>query len=248
VRFLQSIQTTQPEPRWHWLVQRLVQRAAEKLVVPSRSVARVAHHRARVPPARIAVIPNAVDARRFVRATIDPMPPTTRVGYLGRLDPVKRIPDLLEAIRMLPCTTLRIFGDGPDRARVREAVGRLGLESRVTLHGAVASPEPALSSIGMLVLPSEAEGFGLVLIEAMAAGIPVVATAAPGIRDVVQNEQTGLLVPVAAPGELAAAIRRIIDDAALRERLVENGRAEVLRHFNWDAVLAQYRAVLNLPG
>jgi glycosyltransferase involved in cell wall biosynthesis len=100
--------------------------------------------------------------------------------------------------------------------------------------------------IGMLVLPSLAEGFGLVLIEAMAAGVPVVATDAPGIRDVVVHERTGLLVPVAAPEALAGAIARLIDDAALRRRLIDNALREVRGRFAWPAVLRQYRDVLKL--
>ena len=98
----------------------------------------------------------------------------------------------------------------------------------------------------VLVLPSEAEGFGLVLIEAMAMGVPVVATDAPGIRDVVKNEQTGLLVPVGQPQMLAGAIKRIIDDGALRQRLVDAARDDVQKRFSWPMVLQQYRRVLNL--
>src|SRR5262249_41470172 len=97
-----------------------------------------------------------------------------------------------------------------------------------------------------LVLPSEAEGFGLVLIEAMAARVPVVATNAPGICDVVRNEQTGLLVPVGQPAELANAIRRITADNALREKLIDNADQDVRRRFSWPPVLQQYRRVLNL--
>ena len=110
------------------------------------------------------------------------------------------------------------------------------------------APEPVrpIEPAGV-VLPSEAEGFGLVLIEAMASGIPVVATDAPGIRDVVRHEVTGLLVPVAAPRELAAAMQRIIEDPALRNQLVERGKVEVRERFSWDAVLPAYRSLLRIP-
>src|SRR5947209_8016752 len=83
---------------------------------------------------------------------------------------------------------------------------------RLTLHGSVQRPQDALSKVRLLILPSAAEGFGLVLIEAMAAGIPVVATDVAGIRDVVKNEVTGLLVPPAQPRRLADAINRLLDD------------------------------------
>jgi glycosyltransferase involved in cell wall biosynthesis len=122
------------------------------------------------------------------------------------------------------------------------------LSSRVTLHGAIARPQEALSQIDLLVLPSEAEGFGLVLIEAMAAGVPVVATNVPGIRDVVTHEQTGLLVPPAAPDRLAAAIRRLINDDALRQHLTATALREVQTRFAWPAVLPVYRRLLQLQN
>src|SRR5206468_2626287 len=119
----------------------------------------------------------------------------------------------------------------------------------VMLHGAIARPQEALGQIGLLVLCSQAEGFGLVLIEAMAAGVPVVATDAPGIRDVVRHEQTGLLVPLQLQSSyplLVMAIVRVIEDAALRQKLIENGLREVRASFSWGVVLPQYRALLQL--
>ena len=94
------------------------------------------------------------------------------------------------------------------------------------------------------MLPSAAEGFGLVLIEAMAAGVPVVATNVDGIRDVVRDGVSGLLVPVASPDALAAAISRVCGDEPLRRCLVAGGAEDVRRRFTWDVVLPQYRALL----
>jgi len=81
----------------------------------------------------------------------------------------------------------------------------------------------------------------------MAAGVPVVATDVPGIRDVVGNEINGLLVPVGSPGELARAIERVLNDQPLRCRLVAAGFEDVQTRFNWSLVLPRYRAVLDLP-
>src|SRR6059058_476177 len=129
-----------------------------------------------------------------------------QLGFLGRLDPIKRVPDLVEALRDVQRAHLHIFGEGPERAEIERTVIRLGLTQRVTLHGAVQRPQGALSKMSLLVLPSAAEGFGLVLIEAMAAGIPVVATDVPGIRDVVRDGITGVLAPPGQPQKLAEAI------------------------------------------
>jgi glycosyltransferase involved in cell wall biosynthesis len=177
------------------------------------------------------------------RVTGGPIP----IGFIGRLDPVKRIPDLLEAVRKLNGRVhLHIYGEGARRPELESLIAELDLKSSVTLHGSVARPQDAMSQIELLVLPSEAEGFGLVLIEAMAAGVPVVATNVPGIRDVVRDEETGLLVAPGAPGELARAIDRILSEPALRQRLVAAAGADVARRFTWDVVLPQYRQLLGL--
>ena len=96
------------------------------------------------------------------------------------------------------------------------------------------------------MLPSLAEGFGLVLIEAMAAGVPVIATDVPGIRDVVRDGVTGLLVPPGDPAALAAAVARLSADPTLRHRLTTAARADVRDRFTWAAVLPAYRRLLRV--
>jgi glycosyltransferase involved in cell wall biosynthesis len=246
VRLIQSIQTTQPEPKWHWKVQKLAGRAAEKIVVPSPSVATVAREWCDVPSKKVVIIPNALDPNDFAGLEIPPEKPEFPVGFLGRLDPIKRIPDLVKALRDVPRAHLHIFGEGPERTEIERTATPLGLMSRLTLHGAVDGPQEALSKIRLLVLPSAAEGFGLVLIEAMAAGIPVVATDVPGIRDVIKDGITGLLVPLAQPRKLADAINRLIADPSLRNRLIEAGAADVRERFTWDVVLPKYRELLGI--
>ncbi len=243
--FLQSIQTTQPDPHWHWLVQGLVERAATRIVVPTQSVANIANQNSRIPSSRITVIPNAIDVQSFVDLNLTPFSQdVTRIGFIGRLDPVKRVTDLVRAVEHLKGTELHIFGTGRDKERIEQTIHNLGLDDRVIMHGRTPYPHEALKQIDLLVLPSEAEGFGLVLIEAMAAGIPVVATDVPGIKDVVKHESTGLLVPVRSPDSLAKAIKRLINEPQLRSNLITEARGETLRRFTWPTVLAQYRQLL----
>jgi len=245
VRLIQSIQTTQPNPRWHWLAQTMAAHGAARIVVPSPSVAEVARERCDIPGEKITVIPNAVDVDAYA-GVASPFA-GTRIGFLGRLDPIKRIVDLIDAMTFLDdCYTLHIFGEGSEHAVLVEQITRLGLSARVTLHGQVSSPQDALGKMDILVLPSDAEGFGLVLIEAMAAGIPVVAADAPGIRDVVQPNQTGLLVPCRAPAALAKAIDTVATNVAMRRRLVESARQDVETRFTWEPVLRQYRQLLEV--
>lgn len=247
VRFIQSIQTTQPHPRWHWWLQRAVHHRADRVVVPSASAARVAHEWSDVPLDRITVISNAIDPHEF-HPTMHSNGTPFRIGFIGRLDPVKRLPDLILAAGMLGKQyRLDIFGQGRERDRLVGLIAQLGLRQRVKLRGPVPDPQTALAQLDLLVLPSSAEGFGLVLIEAMASGVPVVATNVPGICDVVRDGQTGLLVPVGLPRDLARAIRRVAEDDALRRALVSRGLKHVREHFTWDVVLPQYRRLLHLP-
>jgi glycosyltransferase involved in cell wall biosynthesis len=248
IRYIQSIQTTQPWPRWHWKVQRFAHRAAESIVVPSPSVAQAAQSWSAIPPSKIMVIPNAIDAHDFAGvardfANVRPFP----IGFLGRLDPIKCIPDLLVAVQRLNgLVHLHIYGQGVERHRIEGLIDALGIGQWVTMHGVIDRPQEALKQVGMVVLPSAAEGFGLVLIEAMAAGIPVVATEVAGIRDVVQDEKTGLLVPAGDSRELAEQIARLVSDADLRSQLTSAAKEDVLRRFTWDSVLPQYRQLLRL--
>ena len=156
---------------------------------------------------KIVVIPNAVDLSRTVAVRLEHA--GKRVGFIGRLDPVKRVPDLVRAVGYLGGNvSLDIYGEGSQRAEIERTVRQLGLESRVKLHGAISGPEGALAEMDVLVLPSEAEGFGLVLIEAMAAGVPVVGTDVAGIRDVVVDGENGLLAPVGNPRALCSGFNK----------------------------------------
>lgn len=247
VRFFQSIQTTQPRPRWHWWMQRMVHAAAEKIIVPSPSVATAAQERSGIPREMIVVIPNAVDPAAFAVAQNRPDQPVREIAFIGRLDPVKRIEDLIDAMARLDGRMrLSLYGDGALRHDLPDRIAALGLQDRVRMRGTVPAVE-ALANSDVVVLPSEAEGLPMVLIEALAAGVPVVATDAPGIRDVIRHEHNGQLVPVGEPDALAKAIWRIADDAALRRRLVEQGRRDVAERYAWDPVMRQYQRVLGLP-
>ncbi len=246
-RYFQAIQTTQRRPAWHWWMQAAVQGRAERIIVPSQSVADCAHTRSLIARRRIVVIPNAVDVGRFQSITRIPSAGEFCIGFIGRLDPVKHVPDLVSAMsRVQGSVTLHIFGEGPDRARIEQTVARLELAHRVTLHGMVGRPEDALSQIDAIALPSEAEGFPMVLLEAMAAGVPIIATDAPGIRDVVQDGQTALTSPIGDVAALATAIERVAADPLLRDQLVTEARRIVAQRFTWDRVMTLYRETLGL--
>ncbi|MEM1013566.1 MAG: glycosyltransferase family 4 protein [Planctomycetota bacterium] len=241
VRWWQSIQTTQPRPRWHWPVQRWAAKHATGVIVPSPSVADVARSRAGVAADRVHVIPNGVD-----EATVVDQPKPARdagsplcVVFFGRFDPVKRVPMLIDAVRQVENVTLDVFGDGPERSRIEQAASG---SNRVHIHG-WADKDVALADADVLVLPSEAEGFGLVLIEAMAAGVPVIGADAPGIRDVIRHDDTGLLFDLAGARRptLTETLSQARDEAALLHRLSDQALRWVRTERLWTSVIERYR-------
>ena len=137
-----------------------------------------------------------------------------------------------------------------EAAKVTQAtIDRFGLGGRVFLRGAVERPQEALSQMDVMVLPSVGEGFGLVLIEAMASGVPVIAARRGAIGEVVQHERDGLLVD--GPDfdrEIAAAIRRLIGDPSLRRSLIEAGLRTVREKYDWRVVIPLYRKLYGLEG
>jgi glycosyltransferase involved in cell wall biosynthesis len=219
---------------------------AERVVVNTPSAAVCARRRSHIPAEKLIVIPNAIDPDAFA-ISARRADGRFRVGFIGRLDPVKRVDDLLRAARLLPRgIMLEIFGDGAERDRLHTLVHELGIGDRVTFHGTIARPQLGLEQIDALVLPSEAEGFGLVLIEAMAAGVPVIGTNVPGICDVINADVNGLLAAVRSPASIARAILRLRDEAMLREQLVTVGRRTVVDRYTFDRTIPQWRAVLGL--
>jgi glycosyltransferase involved in cell wall biosynthesis len=176
-----------------------------------------------------------------------------RLLTVGRLqapkDPLTLVRALAELAR--PGEAV-IAGDGPDRPAVESEVRRLGLESVVRLAGERNDVEELLAAADLFVLSSRSEGLPLSILEAMAAGLPVVASSVGGVPELVVEGETGLLVPPGDPHALAAAIERLLDDSALRRRLGAAGRTRVSEHFDLASArrahLDLYRTVLADAG
>jgi glycosyltransferase involved in cell wall biosynthesis len=143
------------------------------------------------------------------------------LAFAGRLGPQKALGMALEAVAAVPDVTLVIAGDGPDRAALERQARELGLETRVSFLGSV-SREQVLRlfrAADASVLSSAWENFPHTVVEALAVGCPVIATAVGGVPEVIREGENGLLVPANDVPALAAAIRRFFGDAALRQRL-----------------------------
>jgi glycosyltransferase involved in cell wall biosynthesis len=149
------------------------------------------------------------------------------VGSVGRLAPQKDHATLLEAAALLPEVELVLVGDGPERPALERRAEELGLRGRVAFLGRRSDVPVLLPSFDVYVQSSRYEGLCLAVLEAQAAGVPVVATPVGGIRDTVVDGETGLLVPVGDPAAVAAAIRRLLDDRPLASELAAAAQESV---------------------
>jgi glycosyltransferase involved in cell wall biosynthesis len=207
-------------------------------------------------PARVSVLPMPFDLETFgERAGAGEARDDDHVLFVGRLSEQKGVSDLLHAIALLasdrPALRLRVIGDGAERARLERQAETLGIATRTRFDGARSTADVAAAyrRATVLAVPSttgaggEREGFGLVAVEAMLAGLPVVATATGGLVDIVQDGDTGLLVPERQPERLALAIGRLLDDRIEREAIAGRARASASERFAPRGIAARYVAL-----
>jgi glycosyltransferase involved in cell wall biosynthesis len=144
---------------------------------------------------------------------------------------------LLQAATLVPDALFVLAGDGPERARLEECARQLGVAARVRFLGQRQDIPQLLASCDLFVLPSLYEGLPLSVLEAMAAGKPVIATAIRGTDEAVIHGKTGLLVAPGNPVDLAAAIRKLLSDRALAAQLAQAGKARVAQEFSAEAMV-----------
>ena len=191
-------------------------------------------------PARTCVIHNGVALDGVAPAALDGAPPV--LVSVGRLAAPKDPLTLVTALASLPPGSFRavLVGGGPEHAAVAAAVRRAGLDGVVALLGD-RDDVPALLAAGdLFVLASRSEGFPMSVLEAMAAGLPVIASAVGGVPEAVLDGETGMLVPPGDAGALAGAIVRLLADGRLRREMGSAGRARAAAHFGLERFAAQH--------
>lgn len=172
------------------------------------------------------------------------------LGTVARFDAVKRLDTLIGALRELkrPRVSLLLVGGGPENDRLQREAAAAHLGGRVIFTGWLDDSARVYPAIDLYVAASAKEGLPLALLEAMGAGLAVVATDVPGHRDVVRHDDTGLLVPPGDERALAAAIATLMDDPARRRRMGRAGRERVRKEFGIRAMVERtaevYRAAL----
>ncbi len=213
------------------------------VIAVSRSVARHMVEDFGVPPQRLRLVHRGVDLERFGYVSPDKKKQDGefRVGIIGRITPLKGHPYFIKAMaavaKEVPGLKVRIVGDAPAskaayKKELQDLVGKLGLEQRTEFLGTRRDIPAILAELDLLVLATTVpEAFGRVIVEAQAAGVPVVATGVGGVIDIIEDGETGLLVPPANPDAMAAATLRVFHDRELSRHMSENARRGVSENY-----------------
>jgi glycosyltransferase involved in cell wall biosynthesis len=232
----------------------VAERAASKwgraVICVSESERQVAISKRLARPEQLFVIHNGVrDVPPEFRASPECEP--VRISSVARFEPPKDHATLLVALAALRTRawSLDLIGDGPAEARMHRLAERLGVAGRVNFRGYQSDPEPVLAAAHIFVLASRSEAFPRSVLEAMRAGLPVVASDVGGVREAVEHGNTGILVPPEDPQALAAAIDRLLIAPSVRARLGENGREVFEQRFRLEQTVEKtldvYRAIMD---
>jgi sugar transferase (PEP-CTERM/EpsH1 system associated) len=238
-------------------LRRLMRPFIDRFVVVSRDLETWLNQVVGVAPGKLVCIHNGVEAAGFqagarardrMREQLGIAAQAFVVGTVARLDPVKAQTDLIEAAaRLLDAreslrdTRFVIVGEGPERPRLEALVRERGLEREVILTGARSDVPQLLAAFDVFALPSHNEGVSIAILEAMASGLPVVATRVGGNPEVVLAGATGMLVASGAVEELAGALATYRDNEALARSHGEAGRARMRAEFSLESMVGRYR-------
>lgn len=236
------------------LVQRLlIRRLTHRFVAVSEDIRARLRRYEGLEAAFIEVIYNGVrpevsldaDARRALRAQFGFDEQCFVVGTVGRFDPIKNLPLLVEGLALARArvTNLRglLIGDGPVFDEIDALVGRRGLRAQVRLTGFRDDARRLVQCMDLFVLASLSEGTSVALLEAMAAGVPVVVTDVGGNPEIVSHGVTGWVVPSGAEAALAAAVEEAATDADKRRTVAAAARRRVAQHFSFETMIRSYR-------
>ena len=243
-RILCEIQTVEIDRRYHLIVDNLTCRLCRCEIGNSPSVIAHLRRRAHLPASRLYGAWGAVDAAAFDRA--DPIDRASlglpadepMIVWTGRLDPVKGFEEMLAAFARVTArrpARLVLAGEGHYRSKVEALIRDLGLSGRVLLLGSRSDVPRLLEAADLFLFCSRTEGLPNALLEALAAGLPIVATDVPGNRDLIDTGRTGILVPVGEPEAIARAVLSLLDHPAEAGALGQRGRDCVRRHHDLPA-------------
>ena len=239
-------------PRRVWL-RRLALSGDSLIVVPSRTLERLALRHWRFRPERVLHIPNGIDLERFAAAAPDAERPLRRrpdellIGTVGVLRPEKNLGRLLRIFSRLQTSgpvRLVIAGDGRERARLEALAGELGIAGRVTFTGHSTTPETILAEFDVFALTSDTEQMPYSVIEAMAAGLPVVATDVGDVRHLLPEASRGCVHAATDEPGFAATLQQLLEAPDRRHSLGALNRAHAREHYALALMISRYEALL----
>ena len=231
------------------LFNRVTVSLVDRVICVSRSVADFAAQTIKIPKSKLLVVPNGITlaeydnlpGRESARAAFKLDAHAVIIGAIGRPRPVKGYEILLDAfarVALVDSTAHLLFvGEGPSRLILKTKVSSLGLNERVTFLDDQIDITRLLPAINLLAIPSLFEGMPNVALEAMAAGLPIIATSVGGTPEVVVDGKTGYLVPPRNPDALADAILKLLDNPDLCLRMGRAGRERVKKHFSIERTI-----------
>jgi glycosyltransferase involved in cell wall biosynthesis len=241
-------------------IHRLTLRRTARVIAVSEAVANSLRSQNIFPADKIVTIHNGIDLNRFAQGREEIVQrdrnDRLRVGMIGHIAPIKGQEDFIRAAAVV-CQSrddvdFVIAGedksrDGANRANIEKVIRELGLKQKVTLVGWIADVSKLLPTFDLFVSPARSEPFGLSIVEAMAAGIPVVATRSEGADEILNDNDTGRLVPIGSVESLASVIVELLADRAQSERLAQRAQTVARERFSLGRMVDEteeiYRAV-----
>ena len=221
--------------------------SSSKIIVPTKDYIDLVSKKYTISKNKIYKIPCGVDLKNF-QSLSGKSHDLIRLLFVGRLSIQKNVPLLIRSFKKITEKNLRnielhIVGDGKEKSKIINLIKAEKLEKKVILHGALRGKRlyKIFSNSDIFILTSRLESFGIVLIEAMASGLPIVVSNIPAVRNVVENGKTGLLVKP-SPEHFAKAIEKLLNNSQLRKKLIKNGLEEA-KKYNWDKIVEKYEDV-----
>jgi sugar transferase (PEP-CTERM/EpsH1 system associated) len=245
-----SERTMAMEPQWRYRVNRWTIGLVDRVIAVSDSVRDFCVSHIGLPAEKLVVIYNGVElpkgpfpSPREARAGLGLPAEGPVIGAVSRLEPVKGTSFLIQALAQVDNATLVVIGDGAERTALKALAQDLGVAGRIQWTGHRRDVPTLLPAFDLYVQPSLHEGMPNTILEAMAAGLSVVATAVGGTPEVVDDGITGLLVPPRDPDALAGAITALLRDPSLRHKMGRAGPERVKDHFSLEQMVQQTQAL-----
>ena len=231
---------------------KLTRRRVARVIAVSEAVAASLREQKIFDEAQIAVVRHGIDLERFQSVVGRNETKMLRVGMLGELSPVKGQKEFVRAAAIIAGQRADVefiiagrdnSAEGEYRRELMQSIESAGLTERISVIESRIDVAEFLSQLDVFVSASSSEAFGLAIAEAMAAGVPVVATASDGAREIITDSQTGRLVPIGDVDELAKRIGELLGDSAERKRLADNARNKAAEDFSLARMIAETEAV-----